>query len=173
MIEERDHFKLLGLTISNTLSFRKHVEDITKKLRITVGLIKRLSFRVSIKALKTVIQSKIIGKLAYGGFLFLVPHINNVLGITKAYTTRVGNGPFPSELNNKTGELLGKIGHEFGVVTGRKRRCGWFDAVIVNYTVKLSGINGIALTKLDVLDTFKEIKICVGYQINKTKIIIK
>ena len=94
--------------------------------------------------------------------------INNVLGITKAYTTRVGNGPFPSELNNKTGELLGKIGHEFGVVTGRKRRCGWFDAVIVNYTVKLSGINGIALTKLDVLDTFKEIKICVGYKINKT-----
>ena len=96
--------------------------------------------------------------------------IHNVLGITKAYTTRVGNGPFPSELNNKTGELLGKIGHEFGVVTGRKRRCGWFDAVIVNYTVKLSGINGIALTKLDVLDSFKEIKICVGYQINKTKI---
>ncbi len=94
--------------------------------------------------------------------------IHNVLGITKAYTTRVGNGPFPSELNNKTGELLGKIGHEFGVVTGRKRRCGWFDAVIVNYTVKLSDINGIALTKLDVLDTFKEIKICVGYKINKT-----
>ena len=94
--------------------------------------------------------------------------IHNVLGITKAYTTRVGNGPFPSELNNKTGELLGKIGHEFGVVTGRKRRCGWFDAVIVNYTVKLSSINGIALTKLDVLDTFKEIKICVGYKINKT-----
>ena len=94
--------------------------------------------------------------------------IHNVLGITKAYTTRVGNGPFPSELNNKTGELLGKIGHEFGVVTGRKRRCGWFDAVIVNYTVKFSVINGIALTKLDVLDTFKEIKICVGYKINKT-----
>ncbi len=94
--------------------------------------------------------------------------INNVLGITKAYTTRVGNGPFPTELNNRTGELLGKIGHEFGVVTGRKRRCGWFDAVIVNYTVKLSGINGIALTKLDVLDTFKEIKICVGYKINKS-----
>jgi adenylosuccinate synthase len=96
--------------------------------------------------------------------------IHNVLGITKAYTTRVGNGPFPTELNNKTGELLGKIGHEFGVVTGRKRRCGWFDAVMVNYTVKLSGINGIALTKLDVLDTFKEIKICTGYKI-KNKII--
>ena len=69
--------------------------------------------------------------------------IHNVLGITKAYTTRVGNGPFPTELNNKTGELLGKIGHEFGVVTGRKRRCGWFDAVMVNYTIKLSGIHGI------------------------------
>jgi len=92
--------------------------------------------------------------------------IHNVLGITKAYTTRVGNGPFPTELNNKTGELLGKIGHEFGVVTGRKRRCGWFDAVMVNYTIKLSGINGIALTKLDVLDSFKEIKICIGYKIN-------
>jgi adenylosuccinate synthase len=92
--------------------------------------------------------------------------INYVLGITKAYTTRVGNGPFPTELNNKTGELLGKIGHEFGVVTGRKRRCGWFDAVIVNYTIKLSGINGIALTKLDVLDSFKEVKICIGYKIN-------
>ena len=92
--------------------------------------------------------------------------IHNVLGITKAYTTRVGNGPFPTEQNNSTGKLLGKIGHEFGVVTGRKRRCGWFDAVMVNYAIKLSGVNGIALTKLDVLDTFKEIKICVGYKLN-------
>ena len=92
--------------------------------------------------------------------------IHNVLGITKAYTTRVGNGPFPTEQNNNTGELLGKIGHEFGVVTGRKRRCGWFDAVMVSYAIKLSGVNGIALTKLDVLDTFKEIKICIGYQLN-------
>ncbi len=92
--------------------------------------------------------------------------IHNVLGITKAYTTRVGNGPFPTEQNNNTGELLGKIGHEFGVVTGRKRRCGWFDAVMVSYAIKLSGVNSIALTKLDVLDTFKEIKICIGYQLN-------
>ena len=92
--------------------------------------------------------------------------IHNVLGITKAYTTRVGNGPFPTEQNNSTGKLLGKIGHEFGVVTGRKRRCGWFDAVMVDYAIKLSGVNGIALTKLDVLDTFKEIKICVGYKLN-------
>ena len=93
--------------------------------------------------------------------------INYVLGITKAYTTRVGNGPFPTEQNNKIGELLGKIGNEFGVVTGRKRRCGWFDAVMVKYAVNLSGINGIALTKLDVLDKFKEIKICIGYKIGK------
>ncbi|HIG09985.1 MAG TPA: adenylosuccinate synthase [Alphaproteobacteria bacterium] len=92
--------------------------------------------------------------------------IHNVLGITKAYTTRVGNGPFPTEQNNNTGELLGKIGHEFGVVTGRKRRCGWLDAVMVSYAIKLSGVNGIALTKLDVLDTFKEIKICIGYKLN-------
>ena len=92
--------------------------------------------------------------------------IHYVLGITKAYTTRVGNGPFPTEQNNKTGELLGRIGHEFGVVTGRKRRCGWFDAILVNYSIKLSGVNGIALTKLDVLDSFKNIKICVGYKIN-------
>ena len=92
--------------------------------------------------------------------------IHNVLGITKAYTTRVGNGPFPTEQNNNTGELLGKIGHEFGVVTGRKRRCGWFDAVMVSYAIKLSGVNGITLTKLDVLDTFKEIKICIGYKLN-------
>ena len=92
--------------------------------------------------------------------------IHNVLGITKAYTTRVGNGPFPTEQNNNTGELLGKIGHEFGVVTGRKRRCGWFDAIMVSYAIKLSSVNGIALTKLDVLDTFKEIKICIGYKLN-------
>ena len=96
--------------------------------------------------------------------------VNFVLGITKAYTTRVGNGPFPTEQNNKTGELLGKIGNEFGVVTGRKRRCGWFDAIMVEYAVKLSAINGIALTKLDVLDNFKEIKICVGYKLNGKKI---
>jgi len=92
--------------------------------------------------------------------------IHNVLGITKAYTTRVGNGPFPTEQNNNIGELLGKIGHEFGVVTGRKRRCGWFDAIMVSYAIKLSSVNGIALTKLDVLDTFKEIKICIGYKLN-------
>jgi adenylosuccinate synthase len=92
--------------------------------------------------------------------------VGYVLGITKAYTTRVGSGPFPSELTDETGELLGARGHEFGVNTGRKRRCGWFDATLVRQSVKVSGIDGIALTKLDILDGFKELKICIGYTID-------
>ena len=91
--------------------------------------------------------------------------IGYVLGITKAYTTRVGSGPFPSELSDAVGQLLGERGREFGTVTGRKRRCGWFDAVLVRQAVKVGGINGIALTKLDVLDGLPELKICVGYDI--------
>ncbi|AXO14748.1 MULTISPECIES: adenylosuccinate synthase [Thalassospira] len=92
--------------------------------------------------------------------------VGYVLGITKAYTTRVGEGPFPSELFDEDGERLGQRGHEFGVVTGRKRRCGWFDAALVRQSVKVNGITGIALTKLDVLDGFDEIKICTGYDID-------
>ena len=95
-----------------------------------------------------------------------VKHIGFILGIVKAYTTRVGSGPFPSELKNRIGQKLGEIGKEFGTVTGRQRRCGWFDSVIVKHSIDVSGIDGIALTKLDVLDTFKEIKICVGYKLN-------
>ncbi len=92
--------------------------------------------------------------------------VNYVLGITKAYTTRVGSGPFPSELTDAVGKLLGERGHEFGVVTGRRRRCGWFDAVLVRQAAKVGGIDGIALTKLDVLDGFEELKICRGYRID-------
>jgi adenylosuccinate synthase len=92
--------------------------------------------------------------------------LNHVLGITKAYTTRVGEGPFPTEQDNEDGQRLGERGHEFGTVTGRKRRCGWFDAVLVRQVVRTAGINGIALTKLDVLDGFDEIKICVGYKLD-------
>ncbi len=88
-----------------------------------------------------------------------------VLGIVKAYTTRVGEGPFPSELKDATGERLGAKGHEFGTVTGRKRRCGWFDAVLVRQSVAVSGIQGVVLTKLDVLDGFESLKICVGYRL--------
>ena len=96
--------------------------------------------------------------------------INYVLGITKAYTTRVGEGPFPTELTDKIGEKLGTIGKEFGTVTSRKRRCGWFDGVLVRQTIKISGIDGIALTKLDVLDELDEIKICVAYDLEGKKI---
>ena len=96
--------------------------------------------------------------------------VNYVLGITKAYTTRVGEGPFPSELTDKIGESLGKRGKEFGTVTGRKRRCGWFDGVLVRQTVKMSGIDGIALTKLDVLDELEEINMCIEYDLDGTKI---
>ena len=89
-----------------------------------------------------------------------------VLGIVKAYTTRVGAGPFPTELEDETGERLGTRGREFGTVTGRKRRCGWFDAVLVRQAVAVSGVTGIALTKLDVLDGFRELRICTGYRLN-------
>ncbi len=96
--------------------------------------------------------------------------INYVLGITKAYTTRVGEGPFPTELSNEIGEILGTRGKEFGTVTSRKRRCGWFDGVLVRQTIKISGIDGIALTKLDVLDELDEIKVCVQYDLDGKKI---
>ena len=96
--------------------------------------------------------------------------IGYVLGICKAYTTRVGAGPFPTEQNNEIGRTLGERGKEFGVVTGRPRRCGWFDAVLVRQSVRTSGIHGLALTKLDILDGFDEIKVCVGYRLDGREI---
>ncbi len=96
--------------------------------------------------------------------------VNYVLGITKAYTTRVGSGPFPTEQENEAGEMLGQRGHEFGTTTGRKRRCGWFDAVMVRQAIRVGGIDGIALTKVDVLDGFDEIKVCVAYELDGKKI---
>lgn len=96
--------------------------------------------------------------------------VGYVLGICKSYTTRVGEGPFPTELTDETGQLIGQRGHEFGTVTGRKRRCGWFDATLVRQTVQTGGIRGIALTKLDVLDGFKEIRIATGYRLDGREI---
>jgi adenylosuccinate synthase len=96
--------------------------------------------------------------------------IGYVLGIAKAYTTRVGGGPFPTELHDEIGQRIGQRGHEFGTVTGRARRCGWFDAVLVRQTVKTSGIHGIALTKLDILDGFDEIKVCTHYMLDGVEI---
>jgi adenylosuccinate synthase len=96
--------------------------------------------------------------------------IDYVLGICKAYTTRVGGGPFPTELDNEIGHRIGDRGREFGTVTGRRRRCGWFDAVLVRQTVRTSGITGLALTKLDILDGFDEIQVCVAYHLDGQRI---
>jgi adenylosuccinate synthase len=113
-----------------------------------------------------VTSSNTIAGAAAGGSGLGPGAVGFVLGIAKAYTTRVGSGPFPTELENEVGERLGTRGHEFGTVTGRKRRCGWFDAVLVRQSVAVSGVTGIALTKLDVLDGFDEIAICTGYRLN-------
>ena len=96
--------------------------------------------------------------------------VGYVLGITKAYTTRVGAGPFPTELTDDIGSTLGERGHEFGTVTGRQRRCGWFDAVMVRQAIKVGGITGIALTKLDVLDGINPLNVCVGYRLDGEEI---
>ena len=117
-----------------------------------------------------VTSSNTIASQASAGSGMGVDAVKYVLGITKAYTTRVGTGPFPTEQDNDIGNFLGEKGREFGTVTGRKRRCGWFDAVMVRQAVKLSGMSGIALTKLDVLDGLDEIKICVGYELNGEKL---
>ena len=117
-----------------------------------------------------VTSSNTISGSASVGTGISVKQIGFILGIVKAYTTRVGSGPFPSEQNNNIGKKLGEIGNEFGTVTGRKRRCGWFDAVLTKYSINVSGIDGIALTKLDVLDKFEEIKICIGYKLFNKKI---
>ncbi|MEX2617864.1 MAG: adenylosuccinate synthase [Alphaproteobacteria bacterium] len=113
-----------------------------------------------------VTSSNTVAGQAAAGAGFTPRGLGYVLGITKAYTTRVGAGPFPTELKNEIGNLLGERGHEFGTVTGRRRRCGWFDAVLVRQAIKVGGIDGIALTKLDVLDGLKEIGICTGYRID-------
>ncbi|MEX2642575.1 MAG: adenylosuccinate synthase [Acetobacterales bacterium] len=115
-----------------------------------------------------VTSSNTVSALAAAGSGVGPDAVGYVLGITKAYTTRVGSGPFPTEQNNEIGKRLGERGHEFGVVTGRKRRCGWFDAVLVRQAVRVGGIKGICLTKLDVLDGFDEICVCTGYRIGDT-----
>ncbi|MEG8040870.1 adenylosuccinate synthase [Sphingomonas sp. LR60] len=112
-----------------------------------------------------VTSSNTIAGSAAGGSGLGPAAVGFVLGIAKAYTTRVGSGPFPTELDDATGERLGTRGHEFGTVTGRKRRCGWFDAVLVRQSAAVGGITGIALTKIDVLDGFEEVKICTGYRL--------
>ena len=113
-----------------------------------------------------VTSSNTVGGAAAAGSGLAMRNLGYVLGITKSYTTRVGSGPFPTELEDATGVLLGERGREFGTVTGRRRRCGWFDAVLVHQAIKVAGIDGIALTKLDVLDGLETINICTGYEID-------
>jgi adenylosuccinate synthase len=113
-----------------------------------------------------VTSSNTIAGTAAGGSGLGPSAVGFVLAIAKAYTTRVGSGPFPTELDDEVGQRLGERGREFGTVTGRKRRCGWFDAVLMKQSVAVSGITGIALTKLDVLDGFDEVKICTGYRLH-------
>jgi adenylosuccinate synthase len=112
-----------------------------------------------------VTSSNTVAGTAAGGSGLGPAAVSFVLGIAKAYTTRVGSGPFPTELEDETGEQLGVRGHEFGTVTGRKRRCGWLDAVLLRQSVAVGGITGIALTKIDVLDGFEEVKVCTGYRL--------
>ena len=116
-----------------------------------------------------VTSSSTVAGQAASGTGFGLTNLNSILGITKAYTTRVGSGPFPTEQINEIGDSLGKLGNEFGTVTGRKRRCGWFDAVMVKQALKISGVTTVALTKLDVLDTFPNLKICTSYNIENRK----
>ena len=116
-----------------------------------------------------VTSSNTLSGQIFSGTGFGLRNNHKILGITKAYTTRVGSGPFPSELNNEIGDYLGNIGKEFGTVTKRKRRCGWFDAILVKQSVIINGVTDVVLTKLDVLDYLKEIKICIGYRINNKK----
>ncbi|MEM9786129.1 MAG: adenylosuccinate synthase [Pseudomonadota bacterium] len=117
-----------------------------------------------------VTSSNVIAGQAATGVGIGPTSIDYVLGIVKAYTTRVGEGPFPTELDDADGQRLGERGHEFGTVTGRKRRCGWFDAALVRQTCATSGVSGISLTKLDVLDGFETLKICVGYELDGAKL---
>ncbi len=113
-----------------------------------------------------VTSSNTISGQIFSGTGFSNRDNHKILGITKAYTTRVGSGPFPTELNNEVGDYLGKVGKEYGTVTKRKRRCGWFDSILLKQTIKLNGITDIVLTKLDVLDKLKKIEVCIGYKID-------
>ena len=156
----------------------KYVDRTAKTLREAKRLGKKILFEGAQGVLLDidhgtypfVTSSNTLPSAASSGSGMSIKDIGYILGIVKAYTTRVGSGPFPSELSNSIGQKLGKIGNEFGTVTGRQRRCGWFDSVITRHSMEVSGIDGIALTKLDVLDSFEEIKICIGYKLNNKKI---
>ena len=176
--KEYDKYKLKEDLLKIAPKILKYSKPIWKKIEEFKKLNKKILFEgaqgilldVDHGTYPFVTSSNTVASSAATGSGCGVNTINYILGITKAYTTRVGEGPFPTELKNDIGEKLGERGKEFGTVTSRKRRCGWFDGVLVKQTIKTSGISGIALTKLDVLDEFDEIKICVEYDLNGKKI---
>lgn len=179
----RRYYKDEPLLISDILKkfepyrkmLKKHVTDSTSFLHKALAKKKRILFEgaqgtfldVDHGTYPYVTSSNTIAGNISGGAGVPASAVNYILGICKTYTTRVGEGPFPTELNGPEGELMRKIGDEFGATTGRPRRCGWFDSVLVRRAVKLNGINGLALMKLDVLDSFEKIKICTRYKIGK------
>ena len=175
LLTEKDIYNEINLYKKEIL---KYVDRTSKILRDAKSLGKKILFEgaqgvlldVDHGTYPFVTSSNTLPSAASSGTGMPVKEIGYILGIVKAYTTRVGSGPFPSELSNVIGQKLGQIGKEFGTVTGRQRRCGWFDSVITRHSMEVAGIDGIALTKLDVLDSFKEIQICIGYKLNNTKI---
>ena len=173
-VKEIDKQKLKNDLLKIAPKILKYSKPIWKKIEELKKLNKKILFEgaqgilldVDHGTYPFVTSSNTVASAAATGSGCGIDTISYILGITKAYTTRVGEGPFPTELKDQIGEKLGSRGKEFGTVTSRKRRCGWFDGVLVKQTIKTSGINGIALTKLDVLDELDEIKICVGYELN-------
>ncbi len=166
--------KLLDLLLSLAPRILPHVEPVWERLHAARKAGRRILFEgaqavmldVDHGTYPFVTSSNTIAATAASGTGVGPAAVGFVLGIAKAYSTRVGAGPFPTELHDETGNLLGTRGHEFGTVTGRKRRCGWFDAALVRQAAKVGGIQGLAMTKLDVLDGLPELKIGVGYEIN-------
>ncbi|MEQ8335524.1 adenylosuccinate synthase [Nisaea sp.] len=171
LIDPQETLDLLAEIAGTVLPF---VKPVWRELEAAVAADKRILFEgaqgvmldVDHGTYPFVTSSNTVAGQASAGSGLGPRDIGYVLGLVKAYTTRVGSGPFPTELHDENGQRLGERGKEFGTVTGRQRRCGWFDAVMVRQALKVSGVDGIALTKLDVLDGFDELKICVGYELD-------
>ncbi len=147
----------------------KYINDIEKNKNILFEGAQGSLLDIDFGTYPYVTSSNTSSGQIFAGTGFNIRENNKILGITKAYTTRVGSGPFPTELKNKIGDYLVEKGKEFGTVTKRKRRCGWFDINLVKQSIKISGVSNIVLTKIDVLDKLKKIKLCVGYKINNKK----
>jgi adenylosuccinate synthase len=172
-VKEKDIFAEIALFKNELLKYVLPAFEIGEKLKKFKAVMfegaQGALLDVSYGSYPFVTSSNInLGQVAIGSCLGFA-HIHKTLGILKAYTTRVGSGPFPTELTNEIGDFLRIEGHEYGTVTGRNRRCGWFDAVLVRHAIELSSVKEIALMKIDVLDKLPEIKICVGYKIDNEK----